>query len=143
MKEVCIVNKDIKSCLYEIIPYIISKYSFFSKERDVICVCFHPYEDIFTVYPKNRYIGLTDWFLYNFNYQVSGYLTIHDVLVIIIGNKSLPYLKIKRKTKRMHIDNHPPPFDGVYLYWTYAINKEGGKCILVNKDDSPKEDPFY
>ena len=34
MKEVCIVNKDIKSCLNEIIPYIISKYSFFNKERE-------------------------------------------------------------------------------------------------------------
>ena len=66
-------------------------------------------------------MGLTDWFLYNNNYQVTGYLTIHNVMVIIMGNKSLSYLKTKRKIKIMHIENYPPPFDGVYPYWEYSI----------------------
>ena len=143
MKEVRIVNKSIKKCLYDVIPQIIRTYPHFNREKDVICVDFLPNEDLFMVYPKNKIMGLTDWFLYNNNYQVTGYLTIHNVMVIIMGNKSLSYLKTKRKIKIMHIENYPPPFDGVYPYWEYSIGKKGGQCILIKKDDPPKKDSFY
>ena len=142
MNEVRIVNKNIKSCLYDIVYYIANNYNF-NKEKDVICVSFHTYEDTFSVYPKHKFTGFTDWYLYNHNYEVTGYLTIHDVMVIIIGNNSLCYLKPRKKQIKMHIENYPPPFDGVYPYWTYRINKEGKKCILIEKNDPPKKNEFH
>ena len=141
INEVRIVNNNIKSCLNDIIPYITNKYKF-NKEKDVICVYFLPYDDLFCVFPKNKFVGLTDWFLYNYNYQVTGYLMIHDVMVILLGNKSLSYIKTKRKQIKMRIENYPPPVDGIYPYWEYEINKDGKKCILIEEEDPPNKIHF-
>lgn len=142
IKKISIQNKDIKKCLFNLIPHILQKYPV-ERKRDVICVDFANDGQSFRVYPRTKFEGFTDWFLYQSNYEVVGYLKIKRINVIFIGNSSLPYVKMRKRSIRMHIENYPPSNNINQPYWEYTVEKNGARCIQTDKNEPQIKGIFY
>lgn len=142
INKVSIADKDLTRCLNNIIPYIMQKYPV-DRKKDVICVNFSYDGDTFSVYPKTMFYGFTDWLLYQNNYEVTGYLMINRIMVIFLGKQSLPYLKMKAKKIKVFVENYPPGNSLYRPYWHFAVNLNGKKYVLINKDEPSSRRPFW
>jgi len=139
--QVKINNTPIKKCLSETVPIIKKKYPI-DWNRNLICVTFDEKGKTFNIRIKNKVVGFTDWYLYLKNYEVSGYLVLDNVKVIILGKGSIQYIKKKKKKQVMHIENYPPSNSVDWPYWIFGFNENNTKCVLLEKNEPVIEGPF-
>jgi hypothetical protein len=142
IKKISIIDKNVKKCLFGLIPYILQKYPV-DRRRDVICVDFANDGNSFRVYPRTKFEGFTDWYLYQSNYEVVGYIKIKKINVIFIGNSSLPYVKMRKRSIKMHIENYPPSNGINQPYWEYSVENNGARCIQTDKNEPQIKGIFY
>ena len=137
LHEISFSKKFVRSFMNDSIQDM-SKAFGMNNEKDVLCVYFRKEKDTIVFWPRNLKYGITEWFLYWHIDHIIGYYKKDDVRVLVLCedlHKYKGYFKIKKKAITLHVEDHVPTNEELYVDKVYTIHSN--KSMTLTKEVIP------